>query len=167
MKTSTFLSTGLVVLLFACQKPAPVNQAFLEGPEIDMGLKQFAAWASGDWATMRSSYADTATSTLNNVEFTADSVVGFHRARRTMYDNVEFRSDEAEHVKYLDGSAWTHIWGGIKLQVKGSGKVVEIPIHVAQQVAGGKVAREYIYYNTHDLIVALQEASAAASSPAK
>jgi len=164
MKRSFFLIAFGLMLLWACQAPAPKNQVTMSGPEVDNVAKQAKAFVDGDWDTFRAAYADTAKAHHNNSIFTVDSLVSFHRNSRANWEKVEFVTYAIEYVKYEDGNEFSHIWGLFKGTAKGTGKVVEAPVHIACMMAGGKIGTEYAYYDTAPLTAAIQEAQAAATT---
>lgn len=146
---------------------APKNQLIVSGPEVDNIQKAIDAYVAGDWATFRANYADTAVSTHNKVRMDMDSLMRFHQNARKSYDKVEFETIAKEMVKTEDGSQWTHYWGTWKGTIKGTGQTVEIPIHISGLLVQGKVAAEYLFYDTSEIRAALAAAAAGAAVPAK
>lgn len=164
---SKILGLSMVVLLFwGCQQPSKVAIA-TTGPEIESQKKSLEAYVNGDWATYRADYADTAKIFFNNQQFDPDSLVRWQQARRATYDKVAASTDGLEFVTYENGEGWIHWWGKLSLTVKGTGRVVEVPLHLAGKVVGGKTVEQYGYFNTQEMFVALQEAAAPPSPPVK
>lgn len=152
--------------MWACQAPAPKNQVFVSGPEVDNIAKGVKAYLDADWITFRAAYADTAKSHHNNTIFPIDSLVSFHKTSRANWDKVEIVTYATEFARYEDGSEYSHFWGLWKATVKGGGKTIEVPLHIAAQIAGGKIGAEYVYYDSAPITAALQEAQAAAMTAA-
>lgn len=166
MKRQLILLGAMVTLLVGCQQ-APKIIIASSGPQIDDLNKNMAAYASGDWATYRSAFADTAKIFLNTMQLDADSLVRYQQARRAYYDKVETSSEAIEYIKYDNGDEWTHWWGRLKLTIKGTGRTVEIPIHLAGHLVGGKTVEQYAYFNALEISDAIKESMTPTSPSTK
>ncbi len=144
----------LLVVLASCQQ-APKSQVFTSGPDVDNIQKTIDAYVAGDWAAFKAAYADTATSTHNKNKMDMDSLMRFHQNSRNAYEKVEIETIAKEMVRYEDGSQWTHFWGVWKGTIKGSGQVVEVPMHIAGHVVQGKITEDYLFYDPTPIVEAL------------
>lgn len=155
------IAAGLL-LFYACQAPGPKNQVLDSGPEVDNVAKNIKAYLDGDWDTFRTAYADTAKSHHNSGMMSLDSLLQFHKTARSDYDKIEVVTYAIEYVKYEKGGEYSHFWGLWKGTFKGTGKTVEIPVHIACIMANGKIGTEYAYYDSAPITAALTEARAIA-----
>lgn len=159
MKKQIMLAGVFMLLFWACQQPSKVA-VLSSGPEIDNLKKNMDAYLAADWTTYRSAFADTATIIFNSMHFDPDSLVRYQQARRNYYDKVEMETDAMEYVRYENGDEYTHFWGRLSFTVKGTGRVVVLPIHMANQIMGGKSVAQYAYFNTAEITAAIQESMA-------
>jgi hypothetical protein len=156
MKKQLILFVAVLTFLAACQQ-APKVIIASTGPQVDDLNKAMAAYASGDWETYKSGFADTAKIFFNTLQFDVDSLVRYQQARRAYYDKVETSSDAVEYIKYDNGDEWVHWWGKLKLTIKGTGRVVEVPIHLAGHLMGSKTVEQFAYFNALEISDAIKE----------
>lgn len=151
----------MLVLLFAACQQAPKATVVTEGPAVENLTKVLNAWVDGDWATYRAAFADTATIVFNTQEFDPDSLVRWQQVRRASYDKVAYSTDAMESITYENGEVWTHFWGKLTLTIKGTGRVVDVPIHLADNVVNGKSVQQFGYYDALNITNAVREAISA------
>ncbi len=152
------MSAGILLMLaWACQPAGPKNVVLLEGPEIELMMKNIKSYEQGDWAAYRAAYLDTAKSHHNAMTFTVDSLVAFQQEMREEWDKIEHDVYAMEYLKFETGDEWGHFWGKWKGTLAGSGKVIEIPVHAAWHMIGGKIAEEHLYFDPTPAMAAVQE----------
>ena len=137
MKTLfTFLS--LIILLAGCQQ----KQYFSSCPEIDMIKKADAAYFSGDWATFRSIFADTAkvnNNTWLGGEISPDQFIETMKTDLANY--TEYHQGESPFYEMIiddKGQKFVHAWWQWAGTHK-NGKKVSVVVHVTAQMAGDKI----------------------------
>ena len=166
MKKQIMLLGMFALIFWACQQPSKVVIKE-SGPEIDNMNKYIEAYVNADWATLRASYADTATIQFNNQKMDPDSLIRVHQSGRPLYDKVAVSTAATEYIKYENGQEWIHWWGSIEFTIKGTGKVIGMPIHMAGRLSNGKTTEQYAYYNTMEIRNAVLEANPPPAVPTK
>ncbi len=104
----------LVAVLFAsCQTQK--KQWFSTSPEIDLVKKLDASFAGSDWATFRSSFADTAKIWVNvpwsEPGISADTLTARFTASRAGMTALKLSNEVYEMIETDDGDRWVHRWG--------------------------------------------------------
>ena len=137
MKTLfTFLS--LILLLAGCQQ----KQFYSSCPEIDMIKKADAAYFSGDWATFRSMFADTAkvnNNTWLGGEISPDQFIETLKTGLASY--TEYHQGESPFYEMIiddKGQKFVHAWWQW-IGTHKNGKKVTVVVHVTAQFAGDKI----------------------------
>lgn len=151
----------LAVSFTACQQK---KQFFSSSPEIDMIKKLDQSFASADWTSYRSSYADTAQIWFNSwgdgTGISADSLVANLRAARANYTDVKLNDMAVyEMIETDGGDRWVHRWGRWDVQHK-NGKAVSWPSHAAFLVSDGKIRGAGYIFNALPGYLANQDTSA-------
>ncbi len=159
-----------LLLLAACQQ-AP-RQYFESGPEIDMAKKAVQCYASADWETLRSLFADTA-KIAANVWNPADFIgldpwiEGFKADRANSFPEVSIGDDAVYSMVITDdGEKYVLCWLNWTGKTK-DGKEVSTPIHLFFQVSGGKFAWHGAIFNALPGYLANPPAPAAEAAPAQ
>lgn len=155
---------GLAIVLFtACENN--VKQRYTQqSPEIETAKANIADYDNKNWESMISHYADTAKIYYNSMEpLSPEGVIEYHKANDVNYTSrgFELKGQEYEMVLTDDGETWVNFWGNWKCTLAANNKEYKIPIHLTSQYVNGKVVKEYGYWDNSEVILALQEITAA------
>ena len=168
----TILAAIVATTLFACSTPAEnkgeatasgttqtagTGSVTTTGPDVELMKKAANAWATGDFDTYLSCYADTARSVHNawasndtTVAKKMSSFIGvFKKSREGMVGNVTINNSIYEVVTMPDGSKYGHAWVDCSWKTKdgGTGKSV---IFNSYGIKDGKFTYEWPIYDTKD-----------------
>lgn len=163
------LMKALVILLVmvGCQPQASGPERYTtNAPEIDMAKATMNAYFAGDWGTMRAAYADTAKIYHNSMEpMTSDAVIEGNQSSLSAVSSYQL-GDETFWERIIDdeGRTWVYFWGEWKGVHAATNKELSVPFHVAWHYVDGKVVEEYGLWDNAPMIMAEQEAAAAAEA---
>ena len=149
--------TLTLLILAACQK----KQYFSSSPEIDQIKKGNEAYFKGDWATLRSLYADTAqiwvnTWHENSKGQTPDEYIeGLKGGLANMSNYKEGNPTIYEMVVTDDGTKWVHCWMHWTGSTKG-GKEVKSVVHATFSIKDNKVIYQGNIYDSLPGYLAMQ-----------
>ncbi len=153
-----------LVLIYACQQ-APARYS-TDSPEIDLAKSAMDAYLAGDWETMRSAFADTATIYHNNNE----GIGPDENITSTQESLAGISSYELEDETYWEmivddeNRKWVYFWGTWIAQHQATGSTLEVPFHIAWWIQDNKIVEEYGYWDNTSFVLADQEAAAQASA---
>lgn len=137
MKTY-FLFFFAAVVICACQQ----KQFYKESPEIDLVKKSNEAYFKGDWETLRSFFADTATiydNTWGNNKLTPEKNI--ETIRMGLADYTEYKMSEgAEYEMVVNdrGEHWVYNWFEWVGKHK-TGKEARSVVHIGMRVENNKI----------------------------
>lgn len=141
----------------AATSAASTGSVTTTGPDVELMKKAGNAWATGDFETYLSCYADTARSVHNawasndtTVAKKMSSFIGlFKKSREGMVGNVTIHNSIYEVVTMPDGSKYGHAWVDCSWKTKdgGTGKSV---IFNSYGIKDGKFTYEWPIYDTKD-----------------
>lgn len=162
MKTSFILLVSLI-LFTACQDECPERYS-QDAPEIELYKQSIADYASQNWESMRSKYADDAKihhNTDNDTPNTVEEAIEAHQNTIAQLSEFGFDDGDSEFERVLtdDDEMWVNYWGNWYGVVAATGKRVEIPIHLTARIVDSLIVAEYGYWNSLPLFMALNEAS--------
>jgi hypothetical protein len=161
----TILTAILAITLFACQQnvtkmesiPAAFNSVTTTGPEVALMKKALNAWATADWDTYLSCYADTARSAHNSwasydttiAKKIATYIDVFKKSRISMDGNVNIDNSIFEVVTMADGNKYGHAWVGVSWKNK-KGEISKTVIFNSYGIQNGKFSYEWPIYDTKE-----------------
>ena len=161
----TLLVVMIATSLFACNAPAETKtetaasgSVTSTGPDVELMKKAQNAWATGDWDTYLSCYADTAVSVHNGWAAAGDTSVakkmssfipGFTKSRELMDGNFNLEHSIYEVVTMPDGSKYGHAWADISWKLK-DGSVSKTIIFNSYGIKDGKITYEWPIYDTKE-----------------
>ena len=159
---SLFLS--ILFIITSCQQPKV--QYAESGPEIDMVKAVIEAYEAGDWEKQKSFYADTAKMFHNAVDgIPVGEGIDNLNSLLSAVSEYEFEDDiEFEFTTTNEGIQWVSWWGVWNGKLKANGQELRTPVHVSAKIEGGKIAREYGYWDNQPMAAALAEIAAAAAT---
>ncbi|WP_178989235.1 nuclear transport factor 2 family protein [Winogradskyella schleiferi] len=152
---------GLVILLFAAceQKDTRYTQ---NSPEIDMVKKVIEDYNSKDYNM--NVIADTSKTFFNNKKnpMSKTELVAYHKANDANYSKRGFTGEDPEYEMVVtdDGETWVNAWLDWQATLKGSGKVIDMPVHLTYRFADGKIVRQVGMWDPTEVILGLQEIEA-------
>lgn len=161
----TLFTLMSVLLLVSCQEKCPENYT-QTAPEIDTYKKSLAAYEAQNWEEMRANAADTAKIYHNALEDNGlsmkESIEG-HKNLISQLSSYGFEKEggEIERVITDNGEMWVNYWGTWFGVIAATGKRVTIPLHLTAQFVDGKIVKEYGFWDSMPLYLAMQEAEAA------
>lgn len=126
------------------------------GPEVDLLKKLMEAYASGDWATYRSCFSDTAVTYYNNWPLDSgatgvpiDSVVANHKAGRAeLWDGMSINQPIYEVVTDSSGNSYGHVWAKLSTKKrKKAGEPVDVTVFGSYGIKDGKVQYEWVIFD--------------------
>lgn len=159
----TILVALIATTLFACQQNVTTTATTAAGtitttgPDVDLMKKAGNAWATGDWATYLSCYADTATS-VHNAWASNDTTVAkkmssfvdqFKKSREFMDGNVSIDHSIYEVVTMPNGSKYGHAWVDVSWKSK-KGVVGRSVIFNSFGIKDGKITYEWPIYDSKE-----------------
>tara|TARA_R110002073_G_scaffold335881_2_gene529338 strand:- start:15665 stop:16195 length:531 start_codon:yes stop_codon:yes gene_type:complete len=167
MKTlKTLILLGITVILFtACQnKPERFTTS---SPEIDEVKALIKDYHDGNWEAWKTHYADTAKIYHNTWKNAATLDETIANLKTFIANTSSYGFDEGDDNIFYEsiindnGQTWVYFWGNWKGTLKGTSKVIEIPVHLDLQMVNGKIVTEFGFYNIDEFTAALQEIEAA------
>lgn len=166
MKNAILPIVGLAMILaFGCKQgtpipekaPAPSKTAFTTtGPDVDLLKKLMESFASGDWATYRSCFSDTAVTYYNNwpldkgaAAVPVDSVVANHKAGRAeLWDGMSINQPIYEVVTDSSGNKYGHVWAKLSTKKrKKAGEPVDVTVFGSYLLKDGKIQYEWVIFD--------------------
>jgi hypothetical protein len=159
----TILVALIATTLFACQQNVTTTTTTAAGtitttgPDVDLMKKAGNAWATGDWATYLSCYADTARS-VHNAWASNDTTVAkkmssfvdqFKKSREFMDGNVSIDHSIYEVVTMPNGSKYGHAWVDVSWKSK-KGVVGRSVIFNSFGIKDGKITYEWPIYDSKE-----------------
>jgi hypothetical protein len=162
----TLLVALLATTLFACKQnetktetaTTGTSSVTSTGPDVELMKKAQNAWATGDWDTYLSCYADTAVSVHNGWAASGDTTVAkkmssyipnFKKSRDAMDGNFSIDHTIYEVVTMADGSKYGHAWADISWKLK-DGSVSKTVIFNSYGIKDGKITYEWPIYDTKE-----------------
>ena len=165
----TILVAIIATSLFACSTPAEnkgeatasgtatagTSSCVKEGPEVNLMKKAITAYASGDWATMASCFADTAKSFHNNDTVAmkmSDRIEMFKQQRERSGVVIDAGTPNLEVVTVpttdsrYEGIKWGHAWINFKSTSK-TGETSKSLTFVSFAIKDGKMLYEQVIYD--------------------
>jgi len=153
-----------VALVTACQQNQP-QRFTTSSPEIDAYKKGVNAYESQDWETWQGIFADTAKVYYNTwaESSTPQEAMQGHINMIGTLSSYGFDDEKMfiEQVVDDEGQTWVNFWGLWKGTVKGSGKALEIPVHLSTQFVNGKAVEEYGFWDMSAYALEMQAIAAA------
>ena len=145
-----------VLSIAACQE----QRYFTSSPEIDTAKKSIEFYLNGDWENWVSKFSDDAKIYHNNWDKSktiADAVAG-HKSMLANFSSYRYLDDPIffEMIVKDNGEKWVYYWAtwvGISVD----GNELKIPLHMASNYKDGKVVTEYGFWDTHNLIITMDE----------
>lgn len=155
MKKILFLLLTFVSLV-ACTE----QRYFTSSPEIDIAKKSIEAYENGNWDTWVSKFADDAKIYHNNWDKSksrAEAIEG-HKKMLSHFSSYEYLDEPIffEMTINDEGEKWVNywaVWTGVSID----GKELKIPLHISSNYKDGKVVAEYGFWDTHNLIITMDE----------
>lgn len=163
-----FYAVLIVLLIGGCQPQGP-ERFSTTGPEIDMVKALVADYEAGDWEAWNAAYADTAKIYYNNWEnaLTAKAAGEGHQESIAQVSSYSFKDDPVFYEMIIDdeGKTWVNFWGVWEATVKGSGKEVDVPVHLTVNIKDGKIVEEHGFWDNSIFLSALAEVQAMQNAP--
>ena len=174
MKKTIFLAI-IASSLFACSTPSDkktettttdatatsattAGTVTTTGPEVELMKKALNAWATADWATYLSCYADTAVSVHNAWAQSNDTTIArkvpsyidlFKKSRLQMDGNVSVDNSIFEVVTMPNGSKYGHAWVGVSWKNK-KGETSKTTIFNSYGIQDGKFTYDWPIYDNKE-----------------
>ena len=152
---------GLVTLLFAAceQKDTRYTQ---NSPEIDIVKKAIENYNSKDYSM--NLVADTCKTFFNNKKnpMSKTELVDYHKANDANYAKRGFTGEDPEYEMVVtdDGETWVNAWLDWQATLKGSGKIIDMPVHLTYRFVDGKIVRQVGMWDPTEVVLGLQEIEA-------
>ncbi|MCS5491308.1 ester cyclase [Algoriphagus limi] len=151
------LSIGL--FMTSCQQESRYTQS---SPEIDAIKMLLAETAAGNFDAQREYYAENAQIFYNATEdnpISLNDLITQQKEDMNTFSNVSVTvtDDAIEMVKTDEGETWVNCWGTWKATHTASGKSFEIPFHETFQFENGKIVKDYGYWDTSQILLAIME----------
>lgn len=153
------LGLGLLLLVIvSCNNSQRYTQ---NSAEIDIVKATINHYDYQNWDSLVMNYADTAKVYYNtrDLYFTAKSLPDYHIKNDSTFLTRAFEDDRREYEMITDdnGKKWVNFWGIWKGNLLENNQKIEIPVHITYQFIDAKIVLEYGYWNSSELILALQE----------
>jgi len=153
------LGLGLLLLAFvSCNYSQRYSQ---NSKEIDIVKATINHYDYQKWDSLVINYADTAKVYYNTRDqyFTAKNLPDYHIKNDSAFLTRAFEDDRREYEMITDdnGKKWVNFWGIWEGNLLENNKKIEIPVHITYQFIDTKIVLEYGYWNSSELILALQE----------
>jgi len=153
------LGVGLLILaIVSCNKSQRYSQ---NSKEIDIVKATINHYDYQKWDSLVMNYADTAKVYYNTRDlfFTAQSLPDYHKKNDSTFLTRAFEDDRREYEMITDdnGKKWVNFWGIWEGNLNANNKKIEIPVHITYQFIDNKIVLEYGYWNSSELVLALQE----------
>lgn len=148
-----------VLLLSACNTNQPVRY-FSASPEIEITKQTLKHYLDGNWAAMKSLYADTA-KVMNNVPTTKgvsiDAAIIDYKQDHELFSSMSYVAEEDffEMAITDDDETWVNYWGLWKGTMKTTGEEFQIPVHITLRFIQQKIVMEHGYWNNSAIALAL------------
>jgi len=155
----TILGIGMLILtLVSCNNSNRYSQ---KSPEIDIVKAAINNYDFQKWDSLVMKYHDTAKIYYNTRDsyFTAKSLPTYHKKNDSSFLTRAFEDDRREYEMITDdeGKKWVNFWGIWEGNLNHNNKKIEIPVHITYQFINDKIVREYGYWDSSKLVLALQE----------
>ena len=167
------LLIGLALALFAaCQKPERFTTS---SSNIDEVKALLADYSAGNWDGWMTHYTDSAKLFHNTWDKSvppkemAKALKGI-LANTSSYGFQEKDSNGENDIFYEqtlsdDGNTWVNFWGDWRGTLAANGQKLEVPVHISFQMDGGKIVKEYAFYNLAEYAAAMQAIEKANNMP--
>ncbi|WP_246085356.1 nuclear transport factor 2 family protein [Paucihalobacter ruber] len=138
-----------VVLFTACNQNVRYTQ---QSPEIDTYKKVIKAYQNLDWDAFATHYADTA-KIFNNATkdkgLTLTELIASNQQDASLFSTWNYVDSESDYEMVVTdkGETWVNFWGLWQGKLKADGKTYDIPAHMTIQFVGGKIVKEYGYWD--------------------
>lgn len=159
MKKIVVLLGVAIMMLVGCQeKQTRYTQS---SAEIDSYKAALSNYENGDWEGYMSHFADTAKIYHNSGEkfiTPKESAMNFEESLK-MFSSYGFADDkgEIEMVVTDKGDTWVNFWGRWEATLAANGQKFQTEVHTTVQFVDGKIVKEYGYWDTAPLMMALME----------
>ena len=157
MKNILGLSMILLIII-SCNNSRRYSQNSIE---IDIVKASINHYDYQNWDSLVMNYADTAKVYYNTRDqyFTAKNLPDYHIKNDSAFLTRAFEDDRREYEMIIDndGKKWVNFCGIWEGNLLGNNHKIQIPVHITYQFIYDKIVREYGYWNTSDLVLALQE----------
>lgn len=148
-------------MFYSCQK---AEQRYAQNsPEIETVKSLINNYDNKDWAALKMHYADTSKTNFNNSKtMSIDDLIEYHQTNDVNYSSRGFVTKESEYEMVLtdDGETWVNFWGLWSGTLAANGEEVATRIHLTARFIDGKIVRDYGYWDSAPLILALQKIEA-------
>jgi len=152
---------GLGMILFAivaCNKSQRYSQ---NSTEIDIVKATINYYDYQKWDSLTMNYADSAKVYYNTRDqyFTAKNLPDYHIKNDSAFLTRAFKDDRREYEMITDdnGKKWVNFWGIWEGNLLENNQKIQIPVHITYQFIDSKIVREYGYWNSSELVLALQD----------
>lgn len=145
-----------VVLFTACNQEVRYTQ---NSPEVETFKALIKDYDSKNYDALVSHYADTSKTNFNNTKMDSKKIPEYHKTNDAAFSSrgFETKDQDYEMVKTDKGETWVNFWATWKCTLAANGKVISIPIHVTARFIDGKIVRDYGYWDSAELTLALQD----------
>ena len=157
MKQSILL--GLVLVFFISCQEKKAERYTQASPEIETFKAVIADYEAGNWKGYLSHYADTAKIFQNSRDsITPMQSVEILKENISKYASYGFMKEEgdSEMVVTDKNDTWVNYWGVWQGTLSGNNQVLEMPVHLTAQFVGGKIVRQYGYYDRTPILDVLK-----------
>ncbi len=152
-----------IILFTACQKQKP-QRYFSKSPEIDLVKEVIKDYEDANWEKWISHFADTAKIYQNSIE-PATPKEALKSLQGLLANVSSYKFDDKDKFYEMvitdEGYKWVNFWGNWRGNLKANDKELVIPVNLTIQFVEGKIVEEYQYFNTAEMVAALQEIEAA------
>ena len=157
---------AIILVMAACQPPQEQGPAryTTDAPEITTAKAAMQAYLDGDWDALKATFADNAEVYHNsNTGVSPDENIASLREDLQLVSSYSL-GDEQYWERIIDdnGEYWVYFWGTWNAVHAATEKDIEVPFHLAWQYEDGKVVEEYGAWDNTQMLLAEQEAAAAA-----
>jgi len=154
-----FIGLGIIILaIISCNNSQRYSQ---NSPEIEIVKAAINNYDYQRWDSLTMKYADTAKVYYNTRDryFTANSLPDYHKKNDSSFLTRAFEDGRREYEMITDnnGKKWVNFWGIWEGNLLENNKKIEIPVHITYQFIDGKIVREYGYWDSSVLVLALQQ----------
>ena len=153
---------GLVVALFNSCEDCPPDRFTTNSSQIDIAKQIHKYYLAGDWDAMTKHYTDSAKIRYNTWEpsTVAESQI---MLQQLLAEIAEYKwIDDPifyEQITDDEGLTWVYFWGQWEGSLKANGTVITIPVHVAWNFEGDKIANEFGFWDSSPIFQALEDAA--------
>jgi len=147
----------VIAIVAACKNEVRYTQ---NSPEIETYKKAIKDYEMGNWESTKTHYADTAKVFYNATEKnskTIAEIIEQNKANIALLSSYGFVADnnEFEMVVNDKGNTWVNYWGVWQGRLAANNQLFEIPVHLTAQFVGGKIVKEYGYWDNTELTLAI------------